>query len=103
MFALDSIPAIFSLTTCTSIVYVSNICAILGLRSLYLLLSAALTQFRYLKYGLAAILGFVAAKILLAHWLAVPVGASLAIIAAILAATFAAGGGRREQVLPSAR
>ena len=103
VFALDSIPAIFSLTTCTSIVYVSNICAILGLRSLYLLLSAALTQFRYLKYGLAAILGFVAAKILLAHWLAVPVGASLAIIAAILAATFAAGGGRREQVLPSAR
>jgi tellurite resistance protein TerC len=64
VFALDSIPAIFGITRDTFIVYTSNIFAILGLRSLYFLLANFLGMFRYLKTGLAAVLGFVGLKML---------------------------------------
>lgn len=101
VFALDSIPAIFSITQSAAVVYTSNICAIIGLRSLFMLLSTALQQFAYLKYGLAAVLGFMGAKILLAHWFHVPVAASLGVVAAILLATFAAGGKGRPTCLPT--
>src|SRR5512138_1585720 len=90
VFAVDSIPAIFAVTTDPFIVFTSNIFAILGLRSLYFLLAGVITKFAYLKVGLSFVLIFVGAKMLLAEVWAIPIGASLGIIAAILAAAVAA-------------
>lgn len=73
VFAVDSIPAIFSITTDPFIVYTSNIFAILGLRSMYFLLSAALYRFEYLKYAVSAILVFIGVKVLIEHTLATDV------------------------------
>lgn len=84
IFALDSIPAVLAITRDTFIVYTSNIFAILGLRSLYFALSSALDRLRLLHYGLALILAFVAAKMLLNHWIQIPVTWSLAFIIAVL-------------------
>lgn len=70
-FAFDSVPAIFAFTTDPFIVFSSNVFAILGLRALYFLLAGVMDMFHYLKYGLAAILLFVGAKMLL-HWVADP-------------------------------
>ncbi len=69
VFALDSIPAIFAITTDPFLVFTSNVFAILGLRSLYFALAGAMGKFRYLKASLAAILGLVGAKMLVADWL----------------------------------
>jgi tellurite resistance protein TerC len=85
VFALDSIPAVLAITRDTFIVYTSNIFAILGLRSLYFALSSALDSLRLLHYGLAIILAFVAAKMLLNHWIQIPVTWSLVFIVAVLA------------------
>jgi len=63
VFAVDSVPAIFAITTDTFIVYASNIMAILGLRALYFALAAMVHRFHYLKYALAAVLVFIGAKI----------------------------------------
>ena len=63
IFAADSIPAIFGVTTDPYIVYTSNMCAILGLWSLYFILAEALENFSHIKYGLAAVLGFVAVRL----------------------------------------
>ncbi|MBN8500411.1 MAG: TerC family protein, partial [Sphingomonadales bacterium] len=63
VFAVDSVPAIFAITTDTFIVYTSNIMAILGLRALYFALSAMIHRFYYLKYALAAVLVFIGSKI----------------------------------------
>jgi len=84
IFALDSIPAVLAITRNPFIVYTSNIFAILGLRSLFFALSHLLDKLRLLHYGLAVILAFVALKMLLAKWIAVPVGWSLAVILTIL-------------------
>jgi tellurite resistance protein TerC len=85
LFAIDSIPAVLAVSRDPFVVYTSNIAAILGLRSLYFALSSLLDQFHYLHYGLGALLGFVALKMLAAHWIEVPIVWSLAIMAAILA------------------
>jgi tellurite resistance protein TerC len=85
IFALDSIPAVLAISRDPFIVYTSNIFAILGLRSLYFVLAGLLDKLRLLHYGLAVILAFVALKMLLAHWIQVPVTISLAIILATLA------------------
>jgi len=85
IFAVDSIPAIFAVTTDPFIVFTSNIFAILGLRSLYFLLAGVITRFVYLKVGLSLVLVFVGAKMLLADLVKVPIVASLAVIAGILA------------------
>jgi tellurite resistance protein TerC len=85
IFALDSIPAVLAITRDTFIVYTSNIFAILGLRSLYFALSSALDRLRLLHYGLALILFFVGAKMLLNHWIQIPVAWSLAFIVLVLA------------------
>ena len=90
IFAVDSIPAIFAVTTDPFIVFTSNIFAILGLRSLYFLLAGVITQFKYLKVGLSFVLVFVGAKMLLVDVYKVPIVASLAIIAGILAASILA-------------
>jgi len=65
IFAVDSVPAVFSITQKTFIVFTSNVFAILGLRSMYFLLAGALGYFRYLKFGLSVVLVFVGAKMLL--------------------------------------
>ena len=87
VFAVDSIPAVFAITRDGFIVYTSNICAILGLRSLYFLLANLMRRFAYLKTGLAIVLAFVGLKMIFAHYLHVPTLISLAIIATILAVT----------------
>lgn len=84
IFALDSIPAIMAITLDPFIVYTSNIFAILGLRSLYFALANLMPMFHLLKYGLAAILAFVGLKMLLASYIHIPIGFSLAFIACSL-------------------
>lgn len=69
VFAVDSVPAIFAITTDTFIVYTSNIMAILGLRALYFALAAMVHRFHYLKYALAAVLIFIGSKIFVADFL----------------------------------
>lgn len=90
MFALDSIPAVFAVTTDPLIVFSSNLFAILGLRSLYFLLAGLLDRLAYLKAALAALLVFAGAKILVAPIYEVPIAASLGVIVAILAFATAA-------------
>jgi tellurite resistance protein TerC len=84
IFAVDSIPAIFAVTTDTFLVFTSNAFAILGLRALYFLLADLAGRFAYLKVGLAVILVFVGVKMLLADVYHMPVWISLGVIAAIL-------------------
>ena len=88
--AVDSIPAIFAITTDPFIVFTSNIFAILGLRALYFLLAGMIGKFQYLKVGLGLVLAFVGAKMLLAGQYKVPVLASLAVIVALLGGSIVA-------------
>ncbi len=90
VFAIDSIPAIFGIFPNPAqadpfIVYTSNIFAILGLRSLFFVLSHFLGMFRYLSMGLALVLGFIGVKMLIHQWLQIPIGWSLGVIVTILA------------------
>lgn len=85
IFAVDSIPAVLSITQDTFLVYSSNIFAIIGLRSLYFLLSSMAGKFPYLKYGISVILFFVGIKMLLSHFFPIPIVASLGVIVGILA------------------
>jgi len=87
VFAVDSIPAVFAITRDPFIVYTSNICAILGLRSLYFLLANLMGRFIYLKTGLALVLAFVGIKMIVADFFPLPNGISLAVILFILAVT----------------
>jgi len=90
MFALDSIPAVFAVTTDPFIVFSSNMFAILGLRSLYFLLAGLLVRFVYLKLGLAALLAFAGVKILASSVVDIPIGLSLAAIVVILGGSIVA-------------
>ncbi len=100
LFATDSIPAVLSVTHNPFVAYTSNVAAILGLRSLYFGVAAMLERFKYLHYGLGALLAFAALKMLAAKWVDVPVTLSLVVIGVILAACAAAslrpGIGNRE-------
>lgn len=88
VFAFDSIPAIFAITTDAFLVYTSNVFAILGLRSLYFLLAGVMEKFRYLKFGLSVILTFVGAKMLLgAAGMEIPIWISLVVILGVLLIT----------------
>ncbi len=87
VFALDSIPAVLSVTRHPFLAYTSNIMAVMGLRSLFFLLSDLLTRLRYLHYGLAAVLGFAAFKMLAAAWIEIGPLTSLAVIIGILTVT----------------
>jgi tellurite resistance protein TerC len=87
IFAVDSIPAIFAITTDPFIVLTSNVFAILGLRAMYFLLAAVASKFHLLSYGLAVILVFIGTKMMLIDLVKVPVGVSLGVVVAILAAT----------------
>src|SRR6476660_5825336 len=98
VFAVDSIPAIFSVTEDPFIVYTSNVFAILGLRSLYFLLAGVMHKFHYLKLGLSAVLTFVGLKMLMPDLselvsgvsYKIPTLLSLGVVAAILAVAVAA-------------
>jgi tellurite resistance protein TerC len=87
IFAVDSIPAVLSISTDTFIVYSSNIFAIIGLRALYFMLSGLSDKFKLLKYGVAVILFFVGIKMLLSHYVHMPAEISLSIVLSILAAS----------------
>jgi tellurite resistance protein TerC len=89
IFAVDSIPAVFAITRDSFIVYTSNICAVLGLRSLYFLVARLMDRFVYLRTGLAFVLAFVGIKMILADYYPLPKGLSLGIIVVILAITVA--------------
>ncbi|MEU8276743.1 TerC family protein [Microbispora bryophytorum] len=99
VFAVDSIPAIFAVTSEPFLVFTSNAFAILGLRAMYFLLAGAMHRFGYLRYGLAAILVFVGAKMLLADVYKIPVWLSLAVICACLVVSVGASEyrNRREE------
>jgi tellurite resistance protein TerC len=101
VFALDSIPAVLAVTRNPLIVYSSNVMAVLGLRSLYFVLSDAVYRLRYLRSGLAAILVFTGAKMMASEWLQVSAGVSVAIIAVVLLATIAASLSQRSTPVPA--
>jgi tellurite resistance protein TerC len=87
VFALDSIPAVLSITRNPFLAYTSNIMAVMGLRSLYFLLAHLLATLRFLHYGLAAVLAFAALKMLSAHWIDIGPLTSLAVILTVLTIT----------------
>ena len=89
VFALDSIPAVLSITRHTFVAYSSNVMAVMGLRSLYFVLAHALKRLRLLHYGLAAVLAFAAAKMLVQRWVEISALVSLLVIASLLAVTIA--------------
>jgi tellurite resistance protein TerC len=102
VFAVDSIPAIFAVTTDPFIVFTSNIFAILGLRALYFLLADMADRFHLLKYGIAVVLIFVGVKLGVSYWYHVPVLMSLSFIAVILAVSIGASlTSRKSRVLPN--
>ena len=80
IFAVDSIPAIFAVTTDPFIVLTSNLFAVLGLRAMYFLLANIIDRFVYLKYGLAFVLTFIGIKMLIVEWYHIPVAVSLAVV-----------------------
>jgi tellurite resistance protein TerC len=90
VFALDSIPAVLSITTHPFLAYTSNIMAVMGLRSLYFLLVHFLTRLRFLHYGLAVVLAFAAIKMLAGHWIEIGPLLSLGVIVVILGITVTA-------------
>jgi len=91
LFALDSIPAVLGISQDPFIIYTSNVCAILGLRSLFFVVASLMAKFHLLKVGLAAILGFVGIKMLITFFdIHVHIGLSLGVIAGILVASIVA-------------
>lgn len=101
IFAVDSIPAIFAVTTDPFIVFTSNIFAILGLRAMYFLLADVAGRFHLLKYGLALILVFIGVKMLLVELYPIPVGLALVVVAIVLATSVVASLlVRREDTAP---
>lgn len=85
IFAVDSIPAIFAITTDPFIVLTSNIFAILGLRAMYFLLADMAERFVYLKPALATVLLFIGSKMLIVEWYKIPIGVSLSVVGVIIA------------------
>ena len=84
IFAVDSIPAIFAVTTDPFLIYTSNVFAILGLRALYFLLAGVIRKFHYLKIGLSAVLVFVGIKMLIEDLYHIPIAISLAVVALLI-------------------
>ena len=84
IFAVDSIPAVFSVTSDPFIVFTSNIFAVFGLRALYFLIANMANRFHLLKYGLAFILVFVGFKMLIAYWFKIPISIALGVVVVTL-------------------
>src|SRR5215472_5030118 len=102
MFALDSIPAVLGVSRDPFVLYSSNVTAVLGLRSLFFVLSSLLAKLRYLKPALAVVLGFVGLKMLLENWVRIPVWLSLTVIVGVLVLAFLASWwrGRNDETSP---
>ncbi|MDH4069251.1 MAG: TerC family protein [Ignavibacteria bacterium] len=98
IFAVDSIPAIFGITSDPFIVFSSNIFAILGLRSLYFLLAGVMSSFFYLGHGLSVVLMFIGVKMLLADFLHIPVAVSLVVVTGIIGIAVVASLKRKKSV-----
>jgi tellurite resistance protein TerC len=98
VFAVDSIPAIFAVTTDPFIVYTSNVCAILGLRALYFLLANVVEKFHYLSTGLSIILIFVGIKMLIEKFYHISIGASLTVVFSVLTISIIASLWRERQL-----
>jgi tellurite resistance protein TerC len=99
LFAIDSVPAIFGITRDPFIVFTSNIFAVMGLRALYFLLAGVMTLFRYLNYGLSAVLGFIGIKMLVHRWFEMAHWQSLLVIVGLLGTSIVASliAAKREQ------
>jgi tellurite resistance protein TerC len=97
VFAVDSIPAVLSISSDPFIVYTSNVFAILGLRALFFALSGMMDLFKYLKYGLAVILTFVGVKMIISHYVHIPVEWALFVVVIILAISIMLSLARREK------
>jgi tellurite resistance protein TerC len=97
IFAVDSIPAVLSITLNTFVVYTSNIFAVLGLRSLFFALASLMDVFEYLHYGISCVLLFVGAKMLLSHYRPIRTDISLAVIGGILLVTVVASALHRDE------
>jgi tellurite resistance protein TerC len=87
LLAIDSVPAVLSITVNPFIVYTSNVFAILGLRSMYFALAGMIDVFHYLHYGLSAVLIFIGVKMLAAHYVAIPTELALGIVVVVLGAS----------------
>ena len=101
MFALDSIPAVLGVSKDPFVLYTSNITAVLGLRSLFFVLSSLMAKLRYLKPALAVVLAFVGLKMIVEPWVPVPVWLSLSIIGGVLVVAFVASWLRSDAGRPS--
>ena len=102
VFALDSLPAVLSITRVPFLAYTSNIMAVMGLRSLFVLLAAMLATLRFLHFGLATVLAFAAVKMLAANWIEIGPITSLIVIAGVLGITIAVSLIFRKPVPPEA-
>ncbi len=102
VFATDSIPAIFAITRDPFIVFTSNMFAVMGLRSIFFMLAGVLHQFRYLREGLAVVLGLIGVKMLVEHHLVIPIPVALAVVAGVLAGSIGLSlvADRRERDAP---
>ena len=100
LFAVDSIPAIFAVTTDPFIVYTSNVFAILGLRSLFFVIAGVMDKFHYLKIGLALVLIFVGVKMSIVHFYKIPILVSLAVVAGLLGGSIVASILRSSKLKP---
>jgi tellurite resistance protein TerC len=98
IFAVDSVPAVLSITQDPFIVYTSNIFAVMGLRALYFAISGVIQKFYYLNYGLAAILGFLGVKMIISNFYEMPVTASLGVVVGILVISALASLLRRKKI-----
>jgi len=90
LFAVDSIPAVFAVSTDSFIIYTSNVFAILGLRSLYFALAGMISMFYYLRHGLSVILTFIGLKMLVADIFSIPIGIALGVVGSVLLLAIAA-------------
>lgn len=98
VFAIDSIPAVLAVTADPFIVYTSNLFAVLGLRSLYFVVSEIMNLFYYLKYGLSVILIFIGTKMLMSHFVKIPIGLALAFIVLVLFISILASSIRLQRI-----
>jgi tellurite resistance protein TerC len=89
VFAIDSVPAALAISVDPFVVFTSNVFAILGLRSIYFALAGIMPMFRYLHYGLSAILVFTGLKMIVHHWWSVPIGLALSVIGGVLVLSIA--------------
>lgn len=98
VFAIDSIPAVLAVSSDPFIVYTSNLFAVLGLRSLYFVLSEIMNLFYYLKYGLSLILVFIGTKMVMSHFLKIPIGLALGFIVLVLFVSILASSIRLQRI-----